>query len=155
MDWSAPPGLSIPRFFLKLNTKTIMAPKSRNEAEAEVRSWGFPHVFTWTDSPWVLTHLSFHSTMIMTSWQEQPLFPAHAQWRDDAFDIKVSWTKRVLLWKVWEADKKRSGKFTVCYPSETPDKKETFGQGARIDVAKGLLHEVWIGDEGCTYVIGE
>jgi hypothetical protein len=25
--------------------------KSRREAEAEVRSWGFDHVFTWTDSP--------------------------------------------------------------------------------------------------------
>ncbi|KAF1349294.1 hypothetical protein EJ07DRAFT_140528 [Lizonia empirigonia] len=26
-------------------------PKSRREAEAEVRSWGFHHVFTWTDGP--------------------------------------------------------------------------------------------------------
>ncbi|KAF3001797.1 hypothetical protein E8E13_002338 [Curvularia kusanoi] len=25
--------------------------KSRREAEAEVRSWGFNHVFTWTDGP--------------------------------------------------------------------------------------------------------
>lgn len=31
-------------------TRHIM-PKSRKEAEAEVRSWGFKHVFTWTDGP--------------------------------------------------------------------------------------------------------
>jgi hypothetical protein len=29
----------------------IMAPKSRKEAEAEVRGWGFSHVFTWSDGP--------------------------------------------------------------------------------------------------------
>ncbi|KAK3208613.1 hypothetical protein GRF29_77g1379067 [Pseudopithomyces chartarum] len=28
---------------------------SRNEAEAQVRSWGFGHVFTWTDGPGELT----------------------------------------------------------------------------------------------------
>lgn len=27
--------------------------KSRKEAESEVRSWGFGHVFTWTDGPYV------------------------------------------------------------------------------------------------------
>jgi hypothetical protein len=27
--------------------------KSKGEAEKEVRSWGFKHVFTWTDSPYV------------------------------------------------------------------------------------------------------
>jgi hypothetical protein len=34
-------------------------------------------------------------------------------------------------------------------------KKETFGVGSRVDVPAGKLHEVWIGDEGCEYVIGE
>lgn len=29
----------------------VMAFKSRKEAEAEVRGWGFNHVFTWTDGP--------------------------------------------------------------------------------------------------------
>lgn len=34
-------------------------------------------------------------------------------------------------------------------------KKETFGVGDRIDVPAGKVHEVWIGLEGCEYVIGE
>ncbi|KAB5559994.1 hypothetical protein GE09DRAFT_74140 [Coniochaeta sp. 2T2.1] len=34
-------------------------PKSRKESESEVRSWGFSHVFTWTDSP--NAHYSPHS----------------------------------------------------------------------------------------------
>lgn len=49
-----------------------------------------------------------------------------------------------------------SGQFTVAYPKDNPNgTKETFGPGARIDVPAGKVHEVWIGDEGCTYVIGE
>lgn len=48
-----------------------------------------------------------------------------------------------------------SGTFTVTYPQDDPDKKETFGPGARIDVPARKVHEVWIGSEGCTYVIGE
>jgi hypothetical protein len=34
-------------------------------------------------------------------------------------------------------------------------KKETFGVGERVDVPAGKVHEVWIGDKGCEYVIGE
>lgn len=34
-------------------------------------------------------------------------------------------------------------------------KRETHGVGARVDVAAGVVHEVWIGGEGCGYVIGE
>ncbi|OKP11462.1 hypothetical protein PENSUB_2948 [Penicillium subrubescens] len=55
----------------------------------------------------------------------------------------------------------RRGTFTVTYPEENVNlhngevKKETFGPGARIDVPAGKVHEVWIGDEGCEYVIGE
>jgi hypothetical protein len=48
---------------------------------------------------------------------------------------------------------------TVTYPEDNAknggQKKETFGVGARVDVPAGKLHEVWIGDEGCEYVIGE
>jgi hypothetical protein len=33
--------------------------------------------------------------------------------------------------------------------------KETFGVGDRIDVEAGRRHEVWMGGEGCEYVIGE
>ncbi|CAI7667618.1 hypothetical protein N7533_000585 [Penicillium manginii] len=55
----------------------------------------------------------------------------------------------------------RRGTFTVTYPEDNSSlhggqvKKETFGAGARIDVPAGKVHEVWIGDEGCEYVIGE
>lgn len=55
----------------------------------------------------------------------------------------------------------RRGTFTITYPDDNAKlhngevKKETFGTGARIDVPAGKRHEVWIGDEGCEYVIGE
>ncbi|KAJ5233718.1 uncharacterized protein N7469_005484 [Penicillium citrinum] len=55
----------------------------------------------------------------------------------------------------------RRGTFIVTYPEDNATihggevKKETFGAGARVDVPAGKLHEVWIGDEGCEYVIGE
>lgn len=50
---------------------------------------------------------------------------------------------------------------TISYPEANAKidsgeaKKETYGVGERIDVPAGKLHEVWIGDEGCEYVIGE
>ena len=34
-----------------LNIITFSKMKSRAEAEAEVKSWGFDHVFTWSDGP--------------------------------------------------------------------------------------------------------
>lgn len=53
----------------------------------------------------------------------------------------------------------RRGSLTINYPEDAPRlgqvKKETFGVGERIDVPAGKVHEVWIGDEGCEYVIGE
>ena len=48
-----------------------------------------------------------------------------------------------------------NGEFTVMYPDDKEPKKETFGPGARIDVDANRRHEVWMGKEGCTYVIGE
>ena len=48
-----------------------------------------------------------------------------------------------------------SGELTITYPQDKDPKKETFGPGARVDVDAGRQHEVWIGKEGCTYVIGE
>jgi hypothetical protein len=33
--------------------------------------------------------------------------------------------------------------------------KVTYGVGDRINVDAEKVHEVWIGPEGCTYVIGE
>lgn len=43
----------------------------------------------------------------------------------------------------------------MTYPMDENPTKETFGVGARIDVPAGKVHEVWIGAEGCEYVIGE
>lgn len=48
-----------------------------------------------------------------------------------------------------------NGELTITYPEDDEPKKETFGPGARIDVDAKRLHEVWMGDGGCTYVIGE
>ena len=55
----------------------------------------------------------------------------------------------------------RRGSLTITYPDDNARlhngevKKETFGVGERVDVPAGKVHEVWIGDEGCEYVIGE
>ncbi|KAL4901316.1 hypothetical protein BDW74DRAFT_160216 [Aspergillus multicolor] len=55
----------------------------------------------------------------------------------------------------------RRGTMTITYPDDNAKlhngevRKETFGVGARVDVPAGKRHEVWIGDEGCEYVIGE
>ncbi len=49
----------------------------------------------------------------------------------------------------------RRGTFTITYPKDERPTKETFGVGSRIDVGAGRVHEVWMGGEGCEYVIGE
>lgn len=48
-----------------------------------------------------------------------------------------------------------NGELTITYPDDATPTKETFGPGSRLDVAAKRRHEVWIGSEGCTYVIGE
>ncbi|EPQ58866.1 hypothetical protein GLOTRDRAFT_33434 [Gloeophyllum trabeum ATCC 11539] len=90
---------------------------SEADAKREVRAWGFPRVYTWTDR--ANAHYAPHT---------HPGITTH-----------------LIL----------SGTFTVTYPDKPDAQKETFGPGARIDVPAGQLHEVWIGEEGCTYVIGE
>ncbi|EON61956.1 hypothetical protein W97_01174 [Coniosporium apollinis CBS 100218] len=47
------------------------------------------------------------------------------------------------------------GELTITYPQDPSPTKETFGPGARVDVDSHRLHEVWMGKEGCKYVIGE
>ncbi|KAK7983700.1 Importin alpha re-exporter [Apiospora arundinis] len=89
-----------------------MPPKSTKDYEAEVRSWGFPHVFTWTDGP-------PHSHGGLTT--------------------------HLIL----------KGQLTIIYPNDVQPEKKTFSVGDRIDVEAGRVHEVWMGAEGCTYVIGE
>ncbi|EAS36990.3 uncharacterized protein CIMG_02344 [Coccidioides immitis RS] len=48
----------------------------------------------------------------------------------------------------------RHGTLTIAFPKDGGAKK-MYGPGSRIDVDAGQLHEVWIGYEGCEYVIGE
>ncbi|ORY67295.1 uncharacterized protein BCR38DRAFT_337972 [Pseudomassariella vexata] len=94
-----------------------MPEKSREEYEAEVRSWGFKTVFTWTDSS--NAHYSPHSHSGLTT---------HLITR---------------------------GQLTISYPEDAHPEKRTYTVGDRVDVNAGRVHEVWIGSEGCTYVIGE
>ena len=94
-----------------------MAALSHSEAEDQVCSWGFGHVFTWTDGP--NAHYSPHKHSGLTT--------------------------HLIL----------SGQLTITYPDDESPIKQTFGAGARLDVDAGRRHEVWIGKQGCCYVIGE
>ncbi|KAF2172505.1 hypothetical protein M409DRAFT_63170 [Zasmidium cellare ATCC 36951] len=91
--------------------------KSRADAERDVASWGFLHIFTWTDGP-------------------NAYYPPHKH---------SGLTTHLIL----------RGELTITYPDDAKPTKETFGAGARVDVDAGRRHEVWMGKEGCTYVIGE
>ncbi|KAF1912230.1 hypothetical protein BDU57DRAFT_356844 [Ampelomyces quisqualis] len=90
---------------------------SHKQAESEVRSWGFSHVFTWTDKP------NAH-------------YPPHQH---------RGVTTHLIL----------NGSLTYIYPDDPDATKETLGVGGRWDVDANKVHEVWVGPEGCTYVIGE
>lgn len=48
-----------------------------------------------------------------------------------------------------------NGALTYTYPNDPEPIKETLGVGGRWDVDANKVHEVWVGKEGCTYVIGE
>ena len=107
--------------------------KSRKEAESEVRSWGFGHVFTWTDGPYVYHSSNAHHQLTRHS---NAHYPPH----------KHSGVTTHLILK---------GSLTYAYPNDPDPKKETLGVGGRWDVDANKVHEVWVGKEGCTYVIGE
>lgn len=49
------------------------------------------------------------------------------------------------------------GQLTIAYPEDpvAAKAKTTYGVGDRLDVQPNVAHEVWVGPEGCTYVIGE
>ncbi|KAJ6157370.1 hypothetical protein N7470_004962 [Penicillium chermesinum] len=112
---------------------------TRSESENLVRDWGFRHVFTWSDG----------SLMANTAWMPGINLVV-------AMHITSPHTHRGLTTHLI-----RRGTLTITYPDDNAAlhsgevKKETFGAGARVDVPAGKLHEVWIGDEGCEYVIGE
>lgn len=48
-----------------------------------------------------------------------------------------------------------TGSLTYTYPEDKEPKRVTVGPGDRWDVDANRIHEVWVGGEGCTYVIGE
>ena len=111
---------------------------SRAEAERQVRSWGFDHVFTWTDGPSVTPSLPKPSKVIETnSWRvSNAHYPPHQH---------SGMTTHLVL----------KGSITYTYPGDADARKETIGPGERWDVDAQRVHEVWVGREGCTYVIGE
>ncbi|KAI1109672.1 hypothetical protein F5Y14DRAFT_455761 [Nemania sp. NC0429] len=47
------------------------------------------------------------------------------------------------------------GQLTITYPKDENPTKTTYSAGARVDVDAGRVHEVWIGPQGCTMVLGE
>lgn len=116
---------------------------TRAESERLVRDWGFQHVYTWSDGRYVSlsTDIPRLSTRLTYRFRNGHYSPhSHG-----------GLTTHLI----------RRGTFTIAYPDDNANlhnseiKKETFGPGARIDVPAGKVHEVWIGDEGCEYVIGE
>ena len=108
---------------------------SQKEAEAEVRSWGFKHVFTWSDGP-VSTHQPRIAQQRLTLHQGAYYSP----------HTHSGLTTHLVL----------AGKMTIRYPDDASPQKETFGPGSRIDVDARRRHEVWMDeDEGAKYVIGE
>ncbi|KAJ5460101.1 uncharacterized protein N7458_001653 [Penicillium daleae] len=112
---------------------------TRAESERLVRDWGFQHVYTWSDGRFVSLPGPFNK---LTYHIRNGYYSPHSH---------GGLTTHLI----------RRGTFTVTYPEDNAKlhngevKKETFGPGARIDVPAGKVHEVWIGDEGCEYVIGE
>jgi len=110
-----------------------MSNMSQKEAEAQVASWGFKHVFTWTDRPYATTQA--HPTLQYSSFHRNAHYPPHSH---------SGLTTHLIL----------RGSITMQYPDEN-HAKETLGVGARWDVDAGKRHEVWVGNSGATYVIGE
>ncbi|KAI1300465.1 hypothetical protein F5Y03DRAFT_397182 [Xylaria venustula] len=47
------------------------------------------------------------------------------------------------------------GQLTITYPKDTNPSKTTYSAGDRVDVDARRVHEVWVGPQGCTMVIGE
>ncbi|KAJ8133498.1 hypothetical protein O1611_g125 [Lasiodiplodia mahajangana] len=85
------------------------AAKTREDYEAEVRSWGFENILTWTDAP----HKGLTTHLIV------------------------------------------EGQLTITYPKDEYPTKTTYSAGDRVDVDARRVHEVWIGPQGCTMVIGD
>ena len=122
-----------------------MAPPSREESEAQVRSWGFAHVFTWTDGPYA-SLLPFSSTILFSPSRARLLADKHRRRNAHYAPHSHHCLTTHLI---------RRGTLTITYPADERPTKETFGVGSRVDVEAGRVHEVWMGDEGCDHTIEE
>lgn len=54
------------------------------------------------------------------------------------------------------------GQLSIAYPRDgdgngdgDAEQRTVYGEGERLDVEAGRVHEVWVGGGGCTYVVGE
>ncbi|EFW22292.1 conserved hypothetical protein [Coccidioides posadasii str. Silveira] len=108
-----------------------MTSSARAQDENLVRSWGFSTVFTWRDEPEPDSHNLTHPYV----YRRDTYYPPHSH---------NGLTTHLI----------RHGTLTIAFPKDGGAKK-MYGPGSRIDVDAGQLHEVWIGYEGCEYVIGE
>ncbi|CAH0016763.1 unnamed protein product [Clonostachys rhizophaga] len=111
------------------------------QEENQVRAWGFHHVFTWSDGP--VRPIGSGPG----GWRHGRLFNSCARRRGFHYapHSHASLTTHLIV----------AGELTLWYPNETSQQRVTYGPGSRVDVEAGRVHEVWVGDEGCTYVIGE
>ncbi|KAL7962569.1 hypothetical protein V8C34DRAFT_156905 [Trichoderma compactum] len=127
--------------------------------EAQVRSWGFGNVFTWSDaeSYAMMTSSSLVFSLLLCPFGSAEASPADQWWlcarslmrccRNSHYPPHShgGLTTHLIV----------DGEMTLWYPNEAGRKKTTYGVGSRVDVEAGRVHEVWIGSKGCTYVIGE
>ena len=129
---------------------------TRAECEKMVKQWGFSHVFTWTDSRYV-TPFSFPFWDV--SLVQARARMANSERSKYMEDSGAYYPPHSHSGKTTHLI--RRGTLTITYPEENAVlhngeiKKETFVVGDRVDVPAGKIHEVWIGSEGCEYVIGE
>ncbi|KAJ5780684.1 hypothetical protein N7457_005844 [Penicillium paradoxum] len=127
---------------------------TRAESERLVREWGFRDVFTWTDGRWgsslitlgTVAGFALHSYLHIIRISCADTSSNHHY----APHSHRGLTTHLI----------RRGCLTITYPEDHAlyhgeVKKETFGVGERVDVPAGKVHEVWIGADGCEYVIGE
>lgn len=146
-----------------------MSSKTRKDYETEVRSWGFSHVFTWSDGPYVHPKPPHNWHSLIGSLH-------HLLHRPQAAPQPLSTNTYVhilaLGMRGWHTNNSNAhyrphshsgltthlivdGELTITYPKDEKPTKTTFSVGDRVDVDAGRVHEVWIGKGGCTYVIGE
>ncbi|KAF5130749.1 hypothetical protein E5D57_007093 [Metarhizium anisopliae] len=98
------------------------------EQETQVRSWGFGHVFTWSDGP-VTRGWTDSWTQGLTSYCDSNAhYPPHSH---------SGLTTHLVV----------AGEMTLWYPNEPDREKKTYGVGSRVDVDAGRVHEVWMGDQ--------